>query len=492
MARSYAELQGSIGRSVFHRPERHRARELFSPEAHVQVSDGVGRYPVLDLSSSGLCVLAPDEVERWPVGRRLVLQLLMHGRSTQELHARVARVERRGQGMRVGIGLTQSFLDLDGARSFDRNQHLARHLDMGPEGQLAQVPAELRAAVSDMVYYVQHYRRCLQPHEADARRQGDAALQALAAQAYASMAPRFVRLREAASRAMAPHMDDAATVAAAKEYTETVLTPLLLSAPMVKRAYEKPLGYPGDYRVMLYYYDDAFEGATAFAKVIHRLFVQHPLSAGVPTRKDYVVGHLDRHFDAHAARAGGRTYRVTSLGCGPALEVSDFISRRGDWRGEIDFRLIDQESRTLEVAHDGAHRALSTASGEASVQCLNLAFSQLLAEPALLLDGQQADFVYCTGLFDYLRPALGAKLIATLYAGLGPGGELLVGNAAAPNMHFFCPEFVLDWSLIYRTRAEMVQLAAALPEEAEVQVEPEPGGAYFFIRVRRPAATRPT
>jgi SAM-dependent methyltransferase len=274
---------------------------------------------------------------------------------------------------------------------------------------------------------------------------------------------------------------------AAKQYTEAILTPLLLQAPMVHRSYSKPLGYPGDYQVMLYYYGDSFEGDTAFAKVVHKLFVRHPLSAGVCTRKDYVLDWMLRQHD-QVVRSGGGEFKVTSLGCGPAREVADFFSARREWTGRVVFTLFDQEEETLEVAYAAARRSLALATGKASLECFNLSFGQLLRNTAPLKQGGRQHFVYATGLFDYLNERTAQGLISTLYDNLAPGGLLLIGNAIGPNRHLFEPEFILDWTLIYRTQEEMRRLAAQLPGAARISVDEEPGGAYWFLRISKPPA----
>ena len=257
---------------------------------------------------------------------------------------------------------------------------------------------------------------------------------------------------------------------------------------MIRRSYGKPLGYPGDYQVMLYYYNNALEGDSAFAKVFHKFFVEHPLSHGVRTRKDYIVDALGReHRRATGARAGG-TFRAASLGCGPAREIADYVRRAGAWHGDAVFTLIDQEDETLSVAHRDAGAALARTGADGALQCLNLSFGQLLAEPDLLPDRNPQDVIYSTGLFDYLRESRAQPLLRALYERLAPGGLLLIGNALGPNRHFWSPEFVLDWTLLYRTDAEMRRLAAQLPEEAEVDVELETGGAYWFLVVRRPGS----
>jgi SAM-dependent methyltransferase len=254
---------------------------------------------------------------------------------------------------------------------------------------------------------------------------------------------------------------------------------------MNRRSYLKPLGYPGDYQTMLYTYGNDFEGETTFDQVFHKLTVEHPLAHGIRTRKDYIVGHMRREH-ARAIAHGEDDFRVTSLGCGPAREVSEYIRERGEWPGNATWTLIDQEEETLSVAYRDSHRALVENHARGELKCLNLSFSQLLSDASLLANAPRQDFVYSVGLFDYLREERAQALVATLYERLRPGGLLAIGNAISPNLHFWTLEFLLDWTLLYRTKAQMSRLAARLPAGAEVSVEAESGQAYYFLLVRRP------
>ena len=479
----YSELLGAFGREAHYRPKRYRPRELLSSLAKPHFRVGDREYPLFDISSNGASLIVPFEIEL-PVGTDVDAALVVHGVEAQHVFARVVRSEADARGQRIGLSLTHGFLDLEAARRLDASTQLEHALRIGPADGV--VPTEFREVITEAVHLVQFYRRSLAPHEAMARAQGEQAICELAARAYERLTPLYRELREKASQAALSFMADPRVLHAAKSYTTTVLTPLLLSAPMIDRSYHKPLGYPGDYQVMLYYYADAFEGETAFAKAFHRLFVQHPLSAGVCTRKDYVVDCMERELARHEQRrTPDSTFAVTSLGCGPALEVSAFIESRKTWQGQIHWRLIDQEPRTLEVAYTGAQRALASVSSRGTVECLNLAFGQLLRSPQLLTRGGEQHFIYSTGLFDYLNTKTSQQLLRALYDCLAPGGEMLIGNAKGPNNYFFCPEFVLDWTLIYRTQEEMRELASVLPGDARVEVDLEPGGAYWFLRIRK-------
>src|SRR5205807_3918593 len=61
---------------------------------------------------------------------------------------------------------------------------------------------------------------------------------------------------------------------ALKQYSLRQVHGLLMQAPWMKRAHDKPFGYPGDYEVMNFVYERTFEGATLFAKSISHAFLQ--------------------------------------------------------------------------------------------------------------------------------------------------------------------------------------------------------------------------
>lgn len=481
---NYETLQGAEGRAANFRPTRHRIQELFSSAAVVQVLLDELVLPVLDISTNGLAVLASNTNLAFTPGREAEVVLRVRDRTAQRLSARVARVEAEGGGLRVALHVPSASISVEQVLQQGRNAELAAELS----DTRLDVPAPVAAAMLDIAYLLSHYQRHLEKHEPAAREAGPEALKALVQQAYKTMAPRFYEMERAASLATKPYLGDRKTIAAIKAYAEAVLTPLALPAPMASRAYHKPLGYAGDYRVMLHCYADEFEGESAYAMAAHRTFLGHPLSAGIVTRKHYVVERFSGHYNAWAAEhaSTGKPYRALSLGCGPARELLDFAKTIQRLRTPMELRLIDQEPRALEIAHAHAIQALSQLHHQASVSCLNLSFGQIITKPQGLTALGKQDFLYCIGLFDYLQKRVAARLLGGLYDALAAGGELLVGNAAWPTEAFFAPEFVLDWKLLYRSQEDMAALAATLPAEAKTEIVLEPGGAYFFMRVRKP------
>jgi SAM-dependent methyltransferase len=304
--------------------------------------------------------------------------------------------------------------------------------------------------------------------------------------AYKSLKARWSNIETDACIAAMEFSKNYNTVKCAKRYTERVLTSLLLESPMIFRSYTKPLGYPGDYQIMEYYYKNSFEGKNVFAKIFHKLFVEHPLSTGVCTRKDFIVQLLVKEHERFINQNKiFPIYRVTNLGCGPARDIIDFIQHKRHWAGEIELTLIDQENEALKLAYNNCAQEISRWRSPAVLKGFNISFTQLLQDPEFLPIVDLQHFIFSTGLFDYLGDSHAQELVKWFYDRLEKEGLLAIANAAGPNNHFWSPEFILDWTLRYRNKNEMMCLANKLPSSADVKVVFEPTEAYYFLLVRK-------
>jgi SAM-dependent methyltransferase len=219
---------------------------------------------------------------------------------------------------------------------------------------------------------------------------------------------------------------------------------------------------------------------------MHKLHMEHPLAVGVRARKDFMVEMIEREHEKIIEEQGTKAeLRVVSLGCGPARETSDFVARNKNWPGRVIWTLIDQEEKALSVAYRTSQREITKNRSNCSLSLLNLSFMQMLSEGLPLRQPGSQNFIFSTGLFDYVRESRAHSLLQGMYDLLAPGGMLAIGNAMAPNEHFWAPEFMGDWTMLYRTEEEMLRLASKLPEGAEIEVVKEPAGAYYFLLVKR-------
>jgi hypothetical protein len=395
----------------------------------------------------------------------------------------VARVEALEKGCHVGVDAQQTLalsemLELDAERTF------MKALERGPSHYSALLPTDYVEAVAAIKDFLLYHRPLIDGEEARLRRKPDSQLllRELAERSFAVLRDHWKQLVVNASRAGWQLRSDVDAHQLAKRYTEATITPLLQGVPLVHRAWTKPLGYAGDYQVMEYYYREDFEGDTVFDQVMHRLFIQNPMAQGVVTRARFVVDILDAEHE-RVSRDGVRRFAVASLGCGPGREVEMWARAKPD-RGPVTWTLIDQEEEALALAYSIGHSALRQMHRQGELKLLHLSFSRLLRRPEAF-SFQQQNYIFSSGLFDYLRQDRAQVITKALYDRLVPGGLLAIGNAIGPNTNLWPPEFVADWPILYRSRDEMEGIAALLPDSAQVEVVVEPGDAYYFLLVRK-------
>ncbi|HEY0135565.1 MAG TPA: hypothetical protein VGB85_15880, partial [Nannocystis sp.] len=464
---------------------RQLASELLREQASVIVIDDQ-HFQLYDMAMNGVSFLAPPEAPPWQVDDVLEVDIRVHETSAYKGRARVAREERVYGQRRVGLQLLTGFLDLHEMQRVDEEQALLHDLIDGPERIIAKIPIAYREALLAAVHFAAFYQRILDYHEA--RLQDAHAIaeerEALARRAIVAIRPRWNTLRLAAAEAALSVRGDRQALIAAKTATETLLTPLVTAAPLLHRSYHKPLGYAGDFSVMLHIYNDRFEGSTAFGQVFHKLACEEPLSAGVRTRKDFVKRITAEEHTRR--RAEGHVLRALSLGCGPAREVVEYLAEGEAPPHGVHWTLIDQEEKALSVAYHDVLRGINQRQAGCTAQCLYLSFEQLIRDP-LAVRGEPQDLVYCVGMFDYLNRRRAQALLVALYERVSSGGLLVIGNALGPNTHFWMSEFAVDWTLIFRDREELRQLAEPVVKAGAVlDIQREPSDAYDFILLRKP------
>jgi extracellular factor (EF) 3-hydroxypalmitic acid methyl ester biosynthesis protein len=260
-------------------------------------------------------------------------------------------------------------------------------------------------------------------------------------------------------------------------YFRQQLWPFILGSAFMERTNLKPRGYAGDATMMQMIYDDRYEGAWAFNKLMHRHPVQHPAAAAVRNRRVLIPRLLRKHLDASSANP----YRVLSVACGPARELEDVISGGVDPK-RLELTLLDQDDEALAAARATIERV----GQPGKLSMVNDSVRTLLKERNATERWGRFDFIYSMGMFDYLTPPVAKAVLARLYELLAPGGALVVGNYHVKNPSRFYMAYWLDWVLYYRTEEEMSALANGLPG-AKVTVGFDDTGCQMFLSVERGA-----
>ncbi len=266
-----------------------------------------------------------------------------------------------------------------------------------------------------------------------------------------------------------------------RDHFQKHLHPFLLLSPFVKRAYSKPLGYPGDYEMMRMLYEDHDQGETLFGRLINRYCSQLSPARSVMGRVPYMVGKINRML----GRASGNreTVSMMSIGSGPAKEIQELI-RSNPKSDRCHLTMIDTEWEALQHCRGKIDVLKRVTQSRIQVSYVNKSIHQLIHHPHTfdLLVGQ--DLIYVMGLFDYLPFHIAKHLIQKLYGLLSEEGELIIGNLDVSNEARYFMEYGAEWYVLYRTPQALVQMVEGI-SPVQVFVETDEEGTQLYLTVRK-------
>jgi extracellular factor (EF) 3-hydroxypalmitic acid methyl ester biosynthesis protein len=271
-----------------------------------------------------------------------------------------------------------------------------------------------------------------------------------------------------------------------QSFVRRFLHPVTQCSPFMHRAYEKPLGYAGDFEVVDMMFRDPFQGSSFFAKLLNAYALQLPPVVAHRNRIEYLLNMLAG--ESLRALARGRQAQVFNLGCGPAREVQQFVAG-SELSHHASFVLADFEEKSLVYTNRVLQELKQRHHRRTLVKTKRVSVAQLIKE-ADRRDRHgtpgEYDVVYCAGLFDYLTDTICRQLLEVFYGMLAPDGLLVATNVdvhpAINQMECF-----LDWHLQYRNPQAMRELVPAAARSAEVAVKCDASGANVFLEVRKPA-----
>jgi extracellular factor (EF) 3-hydroxypalmitic acid methyl ester biosynthesis protein len=478
---AYEELKGSNGREIWFRPTRYDARKLF-PNHAPRVRVKSGNYKLHDISLTGISVVTKQMAEgELEPGEIVPVTFQQGGFSIFEGNAKVRRNESTVFGAKVAFSFEDSCIDFDRLLSRNVQAQIAANGNFVSGERTLLVPTEYRAFCSDVLGLLRSYRALLDKNIDLADRFAHNFDEAGAYQACEGrLIEQWRTLWFRGNELVRELMDDRERRKATKEFTELVLTPEMRTGAIWDRSYAKPLGYPGDFRIMNQVYDNENVGDGVYQKLVHRLGLH--VAECIETRMQVVRGHI-----AEVARSRGqdRPARILSLGSGPAREIEAFLSGPGAHAGRTEFTLVDQETEALGFAYDRAYPHVLKLGGMSRVQCMHISFTDILRVNGGLHDVAPQDMIYSVGLLDYLSDRRSRMLVRRLYDALAPGGLLVIGNMnETPLSNLWPMEFIADWTLIYRNDAEMRGWAQDL-DASEYWTETEQTGRVRLLFIRK-------
>lgn len=486
----HADLNGAATQFRF-RTERLEVASLeYSSTCSFRIGDQQYKgIEVVDVSATGLGLRSPEPIDL-PVGAKLEDFFFQHnGRTIWSGEAYLVYPQQESM-LRFGVKFQGPPLSLQEIRFNDMvvEKQIGRTMELQAEFE-AILPADWRAKVVTFYNVLLDIRQHLEEHERKdptGRWRDPENSWRLCSAVFDKIWPSVSKLNEDLDEQAAGF--DTRQVELGLLYAQRLINLEFPVCEFLHRAYSKPQGYAGDYRMMELGQTNVLAGDTLFARFLH-YYSQHTslgqtikARAGVAYEAAKEVISLDRPV------------RIMSLACGPAVELRRLLADVEHFQHPVEILLVDQDEDALRSCVTELHRVVAQRKDNPPIEfhCLHFSLRQIIApkkggEQQLVKEVlSNVDLVYSMGLFDYLLQPLARRTTSRLFNLLAPQGRLLIGNLCRVPDSTWMMEYGVAWQLVYRKEHEMLDLGSGIEEKLDsLQVLHDRTGNCLFTDARR-------
>ena len=256
-----------------------------------------------------------------------------------------------------------------------------------------------------------------------------------------------------------------------KEEFQKSILPITNKSDLCLYCYDKPRGYAGDCFAMERIWhgrtdnDQCNLGSDETGKILNVFTLESPNCKANEYRINYFSDII----------RGYKNSNIASIGCGSAIEIEQ-VFKNDESLGNNKFYLMDQDQGALDFIKE----KISNQSN------MNFCPGNVLRQIIKFDKDINFDFIYSSGLFDYLPLKQAQKVAKNLFNLLKPQGKLIITNAHPDNPSRFWMEYTMDWYLDYKNSEEMIRIAELIDkEQSECDLFTDDFNVYQYLHIRR-------
>ncbi|MCG7853179.1 MAG: hypothetical protein MIO92_11725 [Methanosarcinaceae archaeon] len=233
---------------------------------------------------------------------------------------------------------------------------------------------------------------------------------------------------------------------AARKLFREILGSMIFRSNIIKRFYDKPRGYPGDYLVFEHFYDSkAISRGIGF--YLDLAVLHHPVTIGMLERKALIKKLILKYIN----ETKQRPVSVLNIGSGAAREIRELIDE-GKLKSRINFVLEDQDEEGFDYFRTHAKAIPGRLRFTFKRQNVLESFGFRRGKSC----GKRYDIVYSVGISDYLTDNLFGFFLQHSFSQLKTGGFLIVACCNLRSKQCYTAlKWFGEWKLHLRSSAEV-------------------------------------
>lgn len=278
---------------------------------------------------------------------------------------------------------------------------------------------------------------------------------------------------------LAIDVDNKVIINRIKEKFRAISGPWVYKSSVVRRAFEKPRGYPGDYKLIeTIYNNEAISEGIGYC--YDRYFLSNAYAVAVRNREIKMQELLLDFIE----ETGSSKINILNLACGSCREIKEaFIDSHRNFNKSICFNLVDQDVEALEFSK----KALKSDSKKLSLSFFNQNILEYLKDGdkhSKVLGKQH--LIYTIGLADYLPDRILKKLLAFCFSILENRGRLIVAHKDISEYKPLPANWWCDWEFYSRDENDMLDLISKSEmKNFNIRIEREKSGVILFLIIDR-------
>lgn len=219
---------------------------------------------------------------------------------------------------------------------------------------------------------------------------------------------------------------------------------------IVKHAFEKPRGYPGDYKMLEIVYNNK-PISKNIGMYFDNNFLKSPYAVAVRIRKDRLREMLQSFFNEIKLNK----LNILNIACGSCREIKELLPNLKT-KNFITFNCFDWDEEALKFSQD---ILLPIAPKNIAFKFIKEDVMNIVKNASTAQSFGKQDLIYSIGLIDYLPDRVLKKLIYALFQLLQKDGKLILTHKnKEKTFPPLPPDWFCDWKFVSRNKEEATKL----------------------------------
>ena len=232
--------------------------------------------------------------------------------------------------------------------------------------------------------------------------------------------------------------------------------------------FKKPLGYSGDFITANYifdYYRNNYLGESSYEMFINHFTCNIPIARSNIKRKDFLKSKILETVERV------KNAKILNIGSGSARELLELLSE-GKLKKNLIFHCLDFEMKAINYLKREIRKINPKKRLYCNIKCINKNFIELTKNRNLGGLSRGYDFIYCSGIFGYLKDRIASRLVNVLFSLLNKNGILILCSANNKNSFYrVAYEVMGNWVFYHREKEKLIQWLRNVKNVKEIKFE---------------------